>query len=113
MYDAPHGMCNAILLPFVMEYNLPSAEFKYARIARAMGIEEKEDLAAAVKGIEHIKRLSKEIGLPGIKTLHINPEDFTLLAEMSVKNGSNGSNPRAITKDDYIMLFRKAYNDCG
>ena len=112
MYDAPHGMCNAILLPFVMEYNLPSAEYKYARVARAMGIEEKEDHAAAVKGIEYIKKLSKEIGLPGIKSLHINKADFPILAEMSVKNGSNGSNPRVVTKEDYIMLFNKVYDDC-
>lgn len=112
MYDAPHGMCNAILLPYVMEYNLPAAEFKYARVARAMGIDEKDNRKAAVKGIEYIKRLSKEIGLPGIKSLNINKEDFILLAEMSVKNGSNDSNPRSVTKDDYIMLFKKAYDDC-
>jgi len=111
MYDAPHGMCNAILLPFVMEYNLPSAEFKYARIARAMGIDEKDDRKAAVKGIEHIKKMSKEIGLPGIKSLKINREDFILLAEMSLENGSNASNPRNVTKDDYVMLFNKAYDE--
>lgn len=112
MYDAPHGMCNAILLPFVMEYNLTSAESKYARVARAMGIEEKDDHAAAVKGIEYIKKLSREIGLPGIKSLHINREDFATLAEMSVQNGSNESNPRVVTKDDYVMLFNKVYDDC-
>lgn len=112
IYDAPHGMCNAILLPYVMEYNLPAVEYKYARIARAMGIEEKDDHAAAVKGIEYIKILSKEIGLPGIKSLNVNTEDFELLAEMSVKNGSNDSNPRKITKDEYVMLFNKAYEDC-
>ena len=111
MYDAPHGMCNAILLPYVMEYNLPSVEFKYARIARAMGVDEKDDSKAAVKGIDYIKRLSKDIGLPGIKSLKINREDFILLAEMSVKNGSNESNPRNITKEDYVMLFEKAYNN--
>ena len=111
MYDAPHGMCNAILLPYVMEFNLSSVEFKYARVARAMGINEKDDSKAAVKGIAFIKQLSKEIGLPGIQSLHINKEDFILLAEMSVKNGSNESNPRSITKADYIMLFNKAYND--
>jgi alcohol dehydrogenase len=112
MYDAPHGMCNAILLPFVMEYNLTSAESKYARVARAMGIEEKDDHAAAVKGIEYIKKLSREIGLPGIKSLHINREDFATLAEMSVQNGSNESNPRVVTKDAYEMLFNKVYDDC-
>lgn len=111
MYDAPHGMCNAILLPYVMEYNLPSAEYKYARVARAMGIDEKDDSKAAVQGISYIKGLSQEIGLPGLQSLKIKKEDFNLLAEMSVKNGSNDSNPRNITKDDYIMLFNKAYND--
>lgn len=111
MYDAPHGMCNAILLPYVMEYNLPDAEYKYARIARAMGIEESDDAKAAEKGIEYIRKLSKKIGLPGIKSLNVNPDDFETLADMSVKNGSNGSNPREITRDGYRMLFSKAYNE--
>ncbi|MGI5998693.1 MAG: NAD-dependent alcohol dehydrogenase, partial [Lutispora sp.] len=102
---------NAILLPYVMEYNLPFAEYKYARIARAMGIVEKNDHEAAVKGIEHIKELSEEIGLPGIRTLNVNPADFELLAEMSVMNGSNDSNPRKITQDEYVMLLKKAYDD--
>ncbi len=109
MYDAPHGLCNAILLPYVMEYSLPAAQHKYARIARAMGIDEADDDAAAAKGIEHIRALSTEIGLPGINSLNVNPDDFELLAEMSVKNGSNGSNPREITKDGYKMLFERAY----
>ena len=109
LYDAPHGMCNAILLPYVMEYSLPAAQYKYARIARAMGIDEKDDHKAAVKGIEHIRLLSREIGLPGIKALNVDPGDFELLAEMSVKNGSNGSNPREITRDGYVDLFKKAY----
>lgn len=111
LYDAPHGMCNAILLPYVMEYNLPAAEYKYARVARAMGIDEPDDRKAAVKGIDHIKKMSREIGLPGIKSLNIHQDDFMLLADMSVKNGSNDSNPRAITRDDYIRLFQQAYDD--
>ena len=74
MYDAPHGMCNAILLPYVMEYNLPAATHKYARIARAMGIAEADDAKAAAMGIEYIRHLSKEIGLPGIQALNINPD---------------------------------------
>lgn len=111
LYDAPHGLCNAILLPYVMEYNLPVAEYKYARIARAMGIDESDNRKAAMKGIDHIKKISKEIGLPGIKSLNIDQSDFMLLAEMSVKNGSNESNPRTITRDDYIRLFQQAYDD--
>ena len=111
LYDAPHGMCNAILLPYVMEYNLPDVEFKYARVARAMGIEETDDHQAAVRGIEYIKKLSKEVGLPGIKSLKVNQDDFVCLAKMSAKNGSNDSNPRKISEDDYVALFQKAYHD--
>ncbi len=111
MYDAPHGMCNSILLPYVMEYNLSFVEFKYARVARAMGIDEKDDPKAAVQGIDYIRKLSREVGLPGIKSLNINRDDFVSLAEMSEKNGSNDSNPRSMTTDDYIMLFNKAYDD--
>jgi len=110
LYDAPHGMCNAILLPYVMEYNLPAAEHKYARIARAMGIEERDDARAAAKGIAHVRALSEEVGLPGIRSLNVDPADFERLAEMSVKNGSNGSNPREITREGYRMLFQRAYN---
>ncbi len=110
VYDAPHGMCNAILLPYVMEYNLPYAEYKYARVARAMGIMEYNDQRAAARGIELIKKLVKEIGLPGIRYLGINPGDFEMLAEMSFQNGSNSSNPRPMTKEDYLLLFNRAYD---
>ncbi len=111
IYDAPHGMCNAILLPYVMEYNLPAAQHKYARVARAMGIDQADDAKAAARGIEHIRGLSAEIGLPGIRALGVNPDDFELLAEMSVRNGSNGSNPKEISKKGYVALFEKAYSD--
>lgn len=111
IYDAPHGMCNSILLPYVMEYNLPETEYKYARIARAMGIEDKDDLIAAKKGIKHIRQLSKTIGLPSFSSLDINPDDFGRLAEMSVNNGSNFSNPRKIDKEAYLKLFIKACED--
>ncbi|NLL61225.1 MAG: iron-containing alcohol dehydrogenase [Candidatus Atribacteria bacterium] len=110
VYDAPHGMCNAILLPYVMEYNLPYAEYKYARVARAMGITEHNDRRAAARGIELIKKLVKEIGLPGIRSLGVNPGDFEMLAEMSFQNGSNSSNPRPMTKEDYLLLFNRAYD---
>lgn len=109
IYDAPHGMCNAILLPYVMEYNLPAVEHKYAKIAQAMGITESDDCEAAKKGIAHIRTLSKKIGLPGIKALNVNPDDFERLAELSVKNGSNASNPRELTKDGYLGLFQRVY----
>ncbi len=110
MYDAPHGLCNAILLPYVMEYNLPAVEYKYARIARAMGIDHRDDGQAAVLGIEKIREISKEIGLPGLRSLNIREEDLEKLSKISAGNISTGSNPRSIDERGYLQLFRKAYD---
>ena len=76
-----------------------------------MGIDDSNDRSAAEKGIEYIKELSEEIGLPGLSSLDIDPDDFERLAEMSVENGSNANNPRKVDKETYIQLFRKAYED--
>jgi len=111
IYDSPHGTCNSVLLPYVMEYNLPTTTNKYASIAREMGIDGEDDLEVAKKGIEKIKELSKLIGLPDFKSLDINPDDFEKLSEMSEKNGSTPSNPRYINKEQYLDIFKKAYKD--
>ncbi|MDW7669681.1 MAG: iron-containing alcohol dehydrogenase [Bacillota bacterium] len=111
IYDSPHGTCNSVLLPYVMEYNLPEIIDKYASISREMGIEGEDNLEVAKKGIEKIKELSKEIGLPDFKSLNIDPNDFEKLSEMSEKNGSTPSNPRAINKEQYLEIFKKAYKD--
>ncbi len=108
MYDAPHGLCNAILLPYVMEYNLPDAEYKYARIARAMDIEERDDSKAAVLCIEAVKDISRDIGLPGFDSLGVKEGDFEILSEMSERNLSTASNPRPIDRAGYLALFKKA-----
>lgn len=107
MYDKPHGLCNAIILPHMMRENLPYATYKYARVARAMGIDEKDDEKAALMGIDRIAEINLAIGLPEFKSLGIAPSDYRQLAEMSAKNGSNGSNPKPMTVDDYEALFKK------
>jgi len=109
IYDSPHGTCNSVLLPYVMEYNLPETTDKYASIAREMGIEGEDNLEVAKKGIEKIKKLSKSIGLPDFKSLNVSPDDFEKLSEMSEKNGSTPSNPRTIKKEQYLEVFKKAY----
>lgn len=107
IYDKPHGLCNSIILPHIMAENLPFALCKYARIARAMGIKEDDDEKAAKEGIELIKKISEEIGLPDFKSLGIDPDKFRLLSELSEKNGSNGSNPKKMSVEDYENLFHK------
>lgn len=107
LYDKPHGLCNSIILPHIMRESLPFAEYKYARVARAMGIKEEDDHKAALSGIERIEEINVAIGLPDFKSLGIDAKDFRLLAEMSAKNGSNGSNPKPMTADDYEDLFHR------
>ena len=102
IYDKPHGLCNSIILPHIMNENLPFALYKYARVSRALGIDEKDDEKAAMMGIELIKEISAEIGLPDFKSLDIDPKDFRLLAELSEKNGSNDSNPKIMSVDEPI-----------
>src|SRR6056297_799760 len=107
IYDKPHGLCNSIILPHIMAENLPFSLHKYARVARAMGIKEDDDEKAAGEGIELIRNISAEIGLPVFKSLGIDPYKFRLLSELSEKNGSNGSNPKIMRAEDYEKLFYK------
>lgn len=109
MYDLPHGTCNAIFLPYVMEYNMPYCMPRYARIARAMGAVFESEEEGAKEAVRRVKQLTKEVGLPTFASLHVDEQDFDALAQMSVNNGSNGSNPRPMEKEDYLNILRTAY----
>lgn len=111
MYDIPHGVCNSILLPYVMEYNLEYCTDKYAVIARTMGESFEENEKGAQKAVEKIKNISRKINLPAFSELDIDPDNFEKLAEMSANNISTESNPRDMTKSDYLKIFKNAYND--
>ena len=103
MYDLPHGVCNAIFLPYMMEYNMSHCEWLYARIARAMGLK-----SLAQNAVNATKQLAKEVNLPSFKSLHVNPSDFFQIASSSAKNLSNESNPRPMTADDYMAVLKMA-----
>lgn len=113
MYDAPHGICNSVILPYIMEYNVIKSEKKYAQIANYMNVYGPNDLMTACEGIEHIKILSKRIGLPNIRSLDVMPEHFELLSDMADRNASSLNNPRKIGKEDYLKIFMRAYDDSG
>lgn len=110
MYDAPHGVCNSILLPYVMSYNMEYCKGRYARIAKAMGAEFKTMDEGASKAVDMVKQLTIDVNLPSFKSLGVAEKDFEPLAEMSAKNISTESNPRPMGKDDYIAVFKNAYN---
>ncbi len=111
VYDAPHGVCNAVLLPYVMEYNAEFCLEKYARIAQAMGEIFDTMEEGAMKAVERVKKLSVDVGLPSFKSLRVKEEDLEKLADMAAKNISTKSNPREMTKDDYLTLFKRALAD--
>ncbi|KRL32982.1 iron-containing alcohol dehydrogenase (plasmid) [Paucilactobacillus suebicus] len=112
-YNAPHGVCCALLLPYVEEYNIIACPDRFAQLAEIMG-ENTEGLStrdAAELAIKAMKQLSEDVGIPhSIKEIGAKPEDFELMAENALKDGNAFSNPRKGTKEDIIKIFQAAYD---
>lgn len=102
-YDLPHGLCNAIILPEVMEYNLECCPDRYAHIARIM----KNVEGGAREAASAVKALGKRVGISDFNTLGVRPGDFEKLARISAANGSNFSNPRPMDEHDYLELLSR------
>ena len=112
-YDTPHGVANALLLPYVMEYNAESpAAPKYINIAKAMGVNtdgmtEAEGVKAAV---EAVKQLSLSIGIPQkLNEIGVLKEDLHTLAVDAFNDVCTGGNPRPTSIEDIEALYNKAY----
>jgi alcohol dehydrogenase len=110
-YDLPHGVANAILLPYVMEFNLDAAPLKFADIARAMGAKvahlSVED--AARQALESVRRLSAEVDIPVLRETAFNPADADKLAEQAMRDVCTGGNPKDVTQKDLAELYLRAY----
>lgn len=111
LYDAAHGVCNAILLPYVMEYNMEYCVDRYARIGRILGSKAEDDKTAAKDAVALVKKMVADVKLPTLKDLGIKNPDIETLSQQSEENGSTPDNPRPITKKEYAELFIKAFND--
>lgn len=110
VYDLPHGVCNAMLLPYVEEENAKYVPEKFRAIAKAMGlnVESQTDKECADFVIESIKALSKEVGIPSkLSELGVDEVDLDLLAENSMKDACAPGNPFIPTKEEVIALFKK------
>lgn len=105
-YDAAHGVCNAIVLPAVMAYNMEYCKQRYARIAAAMGLAVENVDQGAERAVEAVKKLASDIHLPGFNSLGVKEKDLEELAVNAFKNGSNIDNPRPMKKEDYLNLFQ-------
>ncbi|MDN6356400.1 MAG: iron-containing alcohol dehydrogenase, partial [Lactiplantibacillus plantarum] len=112
-YDAPHGVCCALLLPYVEEYNLIACPERFAELAKIMG-ENTDGLStrdAAELAIKAMKQLSEDVGIPhSIKEIGAKIEDFEHMATNALKDGNAFSNPRKGTKEDIIKIFQAAYD---
>ncbi len=111
LLDTPHGVANAVLLPYVMEFNLPAAAERYAELARAVGLEEgsPEDMARLL--IQEVRQLSAEIGIPRFRDLGVPEDRFPEIAEKSFTNNSNSSNAREAGRDDYLNILIHAHSE--
>lgn len=111
-YNIPHGVANALLLPYVMEYNMPSSIQKYKKIAQAMGcdIQGMNDETAAIAAVESVKQLSLKIGIPQkLSEIGVKEEDLEQLAQSAYADVCTPGNPRDVTVEDLLALYRKAY----
>ena len=109
LYDTPHGVANAILLPSVMEYNAPATGEKYRDIARAMGVEgtdkmtEEQYRAAAV---EAVRQLSQDVGIPADLKGILKEEDVQFLSESAYADACRPGNPRETSVEEIAALYR-------
>jgi lactaldehyde reductase len=111
IFDIPHGVANALLLPIVMEFNAPAALEKYVEIAKAMGVYTKgmTNEEAAQAAVDAVKALSKRVGIPQTLTeIGIKAEDLPRLAKAAYADVCTPGNPREVTEEILLDLYKKA-----
>lgn len=109
LYDTPHGVANAIILPTVMEYNAEATGEKYRDIAKAMGVEgvDKMTLDEARKAaVDAVKQLSADVGIPKDLKNIVKEEDLDFLAQSAMDDACRPGNPKDPTKEDIIALYK-------
>lgn len=112
IFDIPHGVANALLLPVIMEFNAPAALSKYVDIAKAMNVY-KDGMSreeAAKAAVEAVKALSVKVGIPQhLSELGIKEEDLPRLAASAIADVCTLGNPREVTEEIILELYKKAF----
>lgn len=109
VYDTPHGVANAILLPTIMEYNADATGEKFRAIAKAMGVEGTETMTVEEyrkAAVEAVKKLSQDVGIPADLTAIVKEEDIQFLAESAVADACAPGNPKDASLEDIIALYK-------
>ena len=112
-YDTPHGIANAVLLPYVLEFNASATGEKFREIARAMGVKGVDDMSQdeyRKAAIDAVKQLSKDVGIPEkLHMIGVKQEDLVALSQDALKDVCTGGNPRECTAEDILAIYGTAF----
>ena len=109
LYDTPHGVANAIILPTVMEYNAPATGDKYKYIAEAMGVEGVDKMSVEeyrAAAVAAVKKLSLDVGIPADLKDIVKAEDIPFLAESAYADACRPGNPRDTSVEEITELYK-------
>lgn len=109
LYDTPHGVANAIILPTVMEYNAPATGEKYRDIAKVMGVQGTESMTQEEyrkAAIDAVRQLSADVGIPADLKEIVKPEDIPFLAQSAYDDACRPGNPRDTSVEEIAQLYK-------
>lgn len=109
LYDTPHGVANAIILPTVMEYNAPATGEKYREIARAMGVQGVDSMTQEEyrkAAIDAVRKLSEDVGIPADLKAIVTEEDIPFLAQSAYDDACRPGNPRETSVEEIAELYK-------
>ena len=112
-YNTPHGVANAVLLPYVMEFNAPYTGEKFREIARAMGVKGVDKMSQEEyrrAAIDAVKQLKKDVNIPEtLKDINVKEEDLEALSDAAMADVCTGGNPRPCSKELVLEVYKKAF----
>ena len=112
-YDTPHGIANAVILPYVMEYNAEATGEKYREIARAMGVTGVDNMSQEEyrkAAIDAVKKLSEDVGIPKtLRKIGVKEEDLKALAESAMADACTPGNPRDTSIEEILEIYKSIY----
>ena len=109
VYDTPHGVANAIILPTVMEYNAPATGEKYRDIAKAMGVEGVDEMSlddARKAAVDAVRKLGQDVGIPADLKEIVKDEDVDFLAQSAYDDACRPGNPKDTSVEEIKALYR-------
>lgn len=110
LYDTPHGVANAIILPTVMEYNKDAVGEKLRNVAKAMGVDDTEKMSKEEyqkAAIDAVKKLAEDVGIPKDLKNIVKPEDVDFLSQSAMDDACRPGNPRDPKLEDIQELFKR------